>query len=330
MKELLGIDTFANPEALLMLGLVPVYLFWYFRFYTRQRLVIRLSYDPTQLKKPKVNLAFLRHLPRALQMISLIVCILAIARPQKGAEIRQQKNQGLDIMICLDVSSSMEAEDFNPNRLEAAKETARNFIQGREHDRIGLVLFASQAFHYAPLTQDFDYLGRLLDDIRPGLLSALGTDIGGAIGLAMNRLMESPNKGRIIMLLTDGANNAGDLDPIGAAKVAAHHDARIYTFGLGNEVYVRPGTTTRIKSELDEPLLQELAMMTGGGYFRATSVDQLTLSFQEVTHKEKSAAEELVYRVAVDRYPFFIKTAIFLLGLSFLLMLTFVYNPLEQ
>jgi len=153
LKTWLGIDLFANPEALLLLLLIPAYLFWYWRYYRRQRLVIRLSYDPVKLKPPKIDLSFLRQVPRLLRVGALALLIVAIARPQTADEVTQRKAEGIDIVLALDVSGSMEADDFVPNRLEVAKFNARSFVEGRSSDQIGLVLFAAEALSYAPLSQ---------------------------------------------------------------------------------------------------------------------------------------------------------------------------------
>jgi len=339
VKTWLGIDLFANEEALLLLLLIPLYLFWYLRFYRQQRLVIRLSYDPVEMGQPRMNLTFLRWLPRGLQLLALALLIVAIARPQSADEVVQRKAEGIDIMITLDVSGSMEADDFSPNRLAVAKQTAVSFIEGRSSDQIGLVLFAQSALTYAPLTLDHEYLARVVRGIDFGLLPRQGTAIGTAVAMSLNRLEESNNPSQVIVLLTDGANNRGDIDPITAAKLAAKRGVRIYSIGIGQPLYQsvgtsqeggEPDTTLAPIEDLDEETLQRMADLTGGRFFRATNPHRLREIFAEIATLETGEVEDLSYRIVQDRYPIFVKIAIILLGISFLLMLTFVYNPLEQ
>ena len=324
------IDTFANPEALLLLLLLPIYLFWYVRYYKKQRLVIRMSYDPTKLSKPGINLAFLRVLPRILQTLGLALIIVAIARPQSGRDITQRTEEGTDIVLILDTSGSMETEDFNPSRLEVAKETAANFINGRENDRIGLVLFAANALSYSPLTQDYDYLNRMIKSVRFDMVSKQGTAIGSAMAAAINRLRDSESSSRVIVLITDGANNSGEIDPITAARLANEFNIRTYCIGIGKKTYSRPGSSKVLDAELDEPTLERIASITNGKFFRVTDANGLESVFKEISAMEQSEIQEIQLREVSDHYHTFVKIAIILLGISFLLMLTFVYNPLEQ
>ena len=330
MKTWLGIDLFANPEALLLLLLIPVYLFWYSRYYRRQRLVIRLSYDPIKLKQPSVDLAWLRHLPRLLQLLALALLIIAIARPQSADEVVQREAEGIDIVLALDVSGSMEADDFVPNRLEAAKRNARAFVEGRKSDQIGLVLFAAEALSYAPLTLDHIYLDRMIREVDFGMLPENGTAIGAAIGTAINRLSSGSNPSQVIILLTDGANNRGAIDPISAARLAREQNIRIYSIGMGRTLYQAEGGGSVQAGDLDENTLKTIAQISGGRFFQATDPKRLRAIFAEISQLETGQVQDLSYRIVQDRYPIFVKIAILLLGLSFLLMLTFMYNPLEQ
>lgn len=338
VKTWLGIDLFANPEALLLLLLIPLYLFWYSRFYRQQRLVIRLSYDPVELGQSQSSLTLLRWLPRGLQLLALVLLIVAIARPQSADEVVQRKAEGIDIMLTLDVSGSMETDDFSPNRLAVAKRMASSFVENRNSDQIGLVLFAQQALTYAPLTLDHEYLTRLIGEVDFGLLSRQGTAIGSAVAMSLTRLAESNNPSQVIVLLTDGANNRGKIDPITAAKLAARRSVRIYTVGIGQPLYQRAtqgaDTLSQANSlpgqDLDEQTLQRMADLSGGRFFRATNSQRLRDIFAEIATLETGEVEDLSYRIVQDRYPIFVKIAIILLGISFLLMLTFVYNPLEQ
>lgn len=330
MKSLLGIDYFANPEALLLLLLIPVYLFWYMRFYRKQRLVIRLSYDPVQLQKPKFNLAFLRILPRTLQVLGISFLIIAIARPQTATEVVENRVEGIDIMLLLDTSGSMETEDFLPNRLEVAKSTAIEFIEARQEDRMGIVLFAENALSYAPLTLDVDFLTRMVRSISFNLLPRQGTAIGSAIAVGINRMRDSGSSSKVMILLTDGANNRGQIDPITAAKLASTYGVKIYAIGIGKETYIQPGTNRKVVSDLDENTLIRMAELTGGQFFRVTSTYRLEEVFNAISKMEKNQLNTLSYRRVEDHYPLFVKIAIVLLVFAFALMLTFMYNPLEQ
>jgi len=326
----LGIDLFANPEALLLLVIIPVYFFWYFRFFRKQRLVIRLSYDPNELGTPDSYMSLLRWLPRGLQLVSIVLLIIAMARPQTADELVQSKAEGIDIMLLMDISGSMEADDFPPNRLEVAKGTAIHFIKQRVHDQIGLILFGQQALNYAPLTLDQDYLARMVRNIDFGLLPRQGTAIGMAIGQGINRLEESPNPSKVMVLLTDGANNRGELDPITAARIARDKGIRIYTIGLGRTLYQYGSDPQNGGNDLDEGTLERIASITYGRYFKASQPDRLKQIFDEISRLETGEVEDLSYRFVQDRYPLFVKVSIILLGISFLLMLTFLYNPLEH
>lgn len=330
MKNVLGIDGFANAEALLLLLLIPIYLFWYWRYYRRQRLVIRLSYDPSKLRKPKLDLSFLRVLPRFFQLAAIGLIILAIARPQTARELVHRETPGVDIMLLLDTSGSMETQDFYPNRLEVAKANAVSFVEGRQHDRIGMVLFAESAFCYTPMTLDYDLLMDMIQGIKFDVIPKQGTALGSAIAVAINRMRDSDNPSKIIVLLTDGANNRGEIDPIAASRLAADFDIKVYCIGVGKSIFTQPGSGRKIYSDLDEDVLYRISNNTGGRFFRASDPESLRKIFDEISNMEKAEIQEIVFRQVEDHYPTFLKIAIVLLALSYLLMLSFVYNPLEQ
>lgn len=330
MKSLLGIDHFANPEALLLLLMVPAYLFWYMRYFRKQRLVIRLSYDPTKLQRPKVNLSFLRIVPRALQLIGISLIIVAISRPQTSREIVENQSPGVDIMLLLDTSGSMETQDFTPNRLEAAKQNAISFIDGRQNDQIGIVLFAENALSYTPLTLDYDLLRKMIEGINFNILPMQGTALGQAVAVSINRMRDSENPSRIMVLLTDGANNRGEIDPITASKLAASFNIRIYSIGIGKNTTAPQTAAQGGNSDLDEETLRQMSDNTGGRFFRATDPERMKEIFEEISNMEKSEIQETVFRQVHDHYPLFVQAAIIVIACSFLLMLTFVYNPLEQ
>lgn len=332
MRSWLGIDLFANPEALLLLLMIPMYLFWYIRYYQRQRLVIRLSYDPGNLGQVKNYYASLRWLPRMFQLLALALIILAIARPQSADEVIQEQVEGIDIMLVLDISASMELRDLSPNRLKVAKDNAITFVQSRKQDRIGLVVFASEALTYAPLTLDHDLLINLIKGLNTRMIQNSGTALGQAIAMGITRMQVEEEEARssVMVLLTDGANNRGAIDPISAAKLARESNIRIYTIGIGNPDYQFAAQQTESTVPLNEQPLKRVANLTGGAYYRVKDPYRLQQIFAEISQLETRQIEAISYRQVQDRYPVFIKFAILFLGLSFLLMLTFVYNPLEQ
>lgn len=327
MIELFGIATFRNPEALLLLALIPIYLLWFVRYYRKQRLLIRLSYDPGKLVKSGPNFSFLRHVPRTLQLISVALIILAISRPQQVNRTLEKRNPGLEIMLCLDVSSSMEQDDFRPSRLSEAKKVIASFSEQRKNDKIGLILFAATALNYVPLTQDHNYLSRMIKDVGFDFLPKNGTAIGPAISMAINRMREESSSTKIIVLLTDGANNRGDIDPVAAAMLAERFNIRIYTIGIGK----KPGTSKDAQPiELDEKSLADISDISGGQYFFTDNSAGLVSALTEISRLEQSEVPAIQLREVKDYYPIFVQIAIILLALAYLLMLTFIYNPLEQ
>jgi Ca-activated chloride channel family protein len=325
-------NQFARPEALLLLGLIPLYLYGYFRWYNKRRLVIKLSYDPTELRKPRRYVAFLRYLPMLFQLLGIALAIVALARPQDAQERSLRQAEGIDIMLLLDTSASMEATDFKPNRLEAAKAQAAAFVEGRVEDRIGMVLFAQDAFSYAPLTLDYQLLLELIRDIRFGSLPKQGTAIGQAIAVGINRLRELESPSQVMILITDGANNRGQIAPITAARLAATYGIKIYAIGVGKDEYSRytPTGFQKVESDLDEATLKEIARLSQGKYFRATDPEGLQDIFAEISELEKVEVTEEMYRQVSDFYPAFLIAALISLAIAYLLMVSFMYNPLEQ
>ena len=328
MNGILGINSFANPEALILLLLIPLYLFWYMRYYQKQRLVIRMSYDPDQFQQPSRNLTWLRILPRSLTLLSLALLIIAIARPQSARSVLEREVEGIDIMLLLDVSGSMEAQDYLPNRLEVAKETAISFIEGRENDQIGLVLFASEALSYTPLTLDHDFLNRMISSVSFNLLPRQGTAIGTAVAMGINRMRTSESPSKIMVLLTDGANNRGEIDPLTAAKLAASFNIKLYCIGIGQ--LATAASSRQDEPDLDEATLRQMGALTNGNYYRVSNARGLQQVFQEISRLETRAMPDVRVLQVQDQYPLFVKAAIIVLALSFLSMLSFMYNPLEQ
>ncbi|MGE5692716.1 MAG: vWA domain-containing protein, partial [Candidatus Zixiibacteriota bacterium] len=235
-------------------------------------------------------------LPELLRMLVFSFLILGMARPQKGTRNLESSTSGIDIMLVMDISGSMKAEDFHPqNRLYVAKEVVKNFIKGRQTDRIGLVIFSKESFTQCPLTIDYGVLLHLVDEVRFGMIED-GTAIGMGLVNGVNRLKDSPSKNKVIILTTDGANNAGAIDPVTAAGVAQALGIKVYTVGIG-----RPGLVPmpvddpvfgrrymQVQSDIDEPTLQKMAQLTGGRFFRAKDPQALSQIFKEIDALEKT------------------------------------------
>ncbi|MRR12946.1 VWA domain-containing protein, partial [bacterium] len=224
--------SFGSPAYLFLLLVVPLVVFWYFRRHRAATTDIRFStLEAFASVKPTLK-ERLRHVPFALRMLAIVVLVIALARPQSTSRGENVYTEGIDIALLLDISGSMLAEDFQPNRIQAAKEVALRFVDGRTHDRIGLVVFAGQSFTQCPMTLDYRVLKNLLRQVKPGMVED-GTAIGMAIAQGVNRLKDSKAKSRVMILLTDGVNNRGEIDPVTAAQIAQTYDLRIYTIGVG-------------------------------------------------------------------------------------------------
>lgn len=250
---------------------------------------------------------YLRLIPGIIFLLGLWMIIVAIARPQKTNERVEQYTEGIDIMLVLDISESMDLQDFRPNRLEAAKETATDFINGRFGDRIGMVIFAGEAYSLAPLTTDYKLLTDLIKDIGFNMMDAKGTAIGSAIAAGTNRMRESEGKSKVMILLSDGENNAGNVDPIFAAQLAAALDIKIYTIAVGKDGMVPYGVDffgrpNMIESYLDETTLRDIARIGGGEFFRASDGDALEQIFDRIDSLEKAEIIESRYKETVDFY----------------------------
>ncbi len=313
---------FHNPYFLIFLVAVPLFVYLYIsgRYFIRGGM--RFS-DLRLMGKIGVSLRVkLRHVPSALKLIGISLIIIALARPQSGIRAKEVSAEGVDIILTLDVSPSMRAIDFGTeNRLEICKKVVRDFINGRESDRLGLVIFAAQAATHCPLTLDYDVLTSFLDDIKAGMLGD-GTAIGTAMAVATNRLLRSDAKSKVIVLLTDGVNNMGEIDPITAAKAAKAVGVKIYTIGEGKEGQafiklddVPGGRYVTIESEVDEESLSKIADITGGKFFRA--IDPLTLKgvFDEIGELEKTKIESKEYMRYSEMFEYFLVP-----GLAFMLL----------
>jgi Ca-activated chloride channel family protein len=301
-------DRFANPEFLWLLLLLPA--IGYYLWWRRKKLTVTLHFSSLQIFKniPQTFRERLRFVPLGLRLLATAIFIIAFARPQSVSDKQNISTEGIDIVLELDLSGSMLAEDFNPNRIEAAKQVASEFIDGRTNDRIGLVVFSAESFTQCPLTTDYPVLKNLLRDVKNGMI-ADGTAIGLAIANGVNRLKDSKAKSKVMILLTDGVNNRGEIDPITAARIAATYSIRIYTIGVGAQgeapypVQTPFGIRRQlIHVDLDEKGLTQVAEMTGGRYFRATDNRTLKAIYREIDQLEKTKIEVTAYKRYSELY----------------------------
>jgi Ca-activated chloride channel family protein len=257
---------------------------------------------------PKSLKEKLIHLPALLRVLAIALLIIALARPQTFSSGENIYTEGIDIAMVLDISGSMLAEDFKPNRLEAAKKVIDDFIKGRTNDKIGLVIFSGESFTQCPLTIDYSVLRNLLKEIYSGMIQD-GTAIGNAIANGVNRLKDSKSKSKVLILLTDGVNNAGEIDPVTAAQIAQQFGIRIYTVGVGTMGEAPYPFQTpfgkryqMVPVEIDESLLKQISNITGGKYFRATNNRKLIEIYEEIDRLEKTRVEITSYRNAKELY----------------------------
>ena len=289
---------FASPYYLWLLALIVPMIAYYVWRVRQGGAAIQISTVEGVLRAPKSVRYYLRHLPFVLRTAAYALLVVALARPQGIEQNVRTSTEGIDIMLSIDVSGSMLARDFKPDRITAAKEVAASFISDRVGDRIGLVVFAGEAFTQSPLTTDQSTLQTLLARIRSGLIED-GTAIGNGLATAINRLRESEAKSKVIILLTDGINNRGEIAPMTAAEIARAQGIRVYTIGVGSRgtapypAVDMFGNMTFInqKVEIDEKTLTEIARLTGGRYFRATDKEKLQAIYDEINQLEKSRVE---------------------------------------
>ena len=289
---------FANPYLLWLLALVVPMVAYYIYRTLQGGAAIRISSVAGARKAPRTLRYWLRHAPFVLRIAAVAALIVALARPQDVEEQSRTNAEGIDIMLSIDISSSMLARDFTPDRLTAAKEVAGEFIADRYGDRIGLAVFAGESFTQSPLTTDKGSLQTLLARLRSGVIED-GTAIGNGLATAINRLRESDAKSKVIILLTDGVNNRGEIAPLMAANIAADMGIKVYTIGVGKRgkapypVMDPFGDISyqMMDVEIDEETLTEIASRTGGKYFRATDKEKLKAIYDEINTLEKSKVE---------------------------------------
>lgn len=321
--------TFQYPAVLLLSFVFILIYFFYYKYINKKN--IKLPYPQTEIftsrRKSFRERTYL--LPDILKFLALLLFIIALSRPQSLSKGEIINTEGIDIAIVLDISGSMLAEDFSPNRLEAAKKITDNFIQNRTNDQIGLVIFSREAFTQCPLTIDYNVLRNLLKDIKSGMIDD-GTAIGNAIANGINRLKSSKAKSKVIILLTDGMNNAGEINPLTAAEIAQKFNIRIYTIGVGTIGQAPYPFQTpfgvryqMVPVEIDENLLKQIANTTNGKYFRATDNKKLEAIYAEINSLEKTKIEVLSYSKKREYFYPFLILGLALLLFEFLLSKTF-------
>ena len=275
----------------------------------------------------------IRFLPDALMILAMAMIIVALARPQKTNEQVEQWTEGIDIMLAVDISESMKIEDFRPNRLEAAKRVARNFIDGRFQDRIGMAIFSGDAYSLSPLTTDYNLLKSLIEEIDFNKIKARGTAIGSALAVVTNRMLESESKTKVCILLSDGDNTAGNIDPITAAELARDKGIKVYTIAVGREGKVPFGKDffgrpRMVENTLDETTLRKIAEIGQGKFYRVSDEQALAQVFQQIDQYEKAEIKESRFKNTTDFYQIYLSWAIALLLCWMLLKSTFISNVL--
>jgi Ca-activated chloride channel family protein len=323
---------FANPSFLWLLLLVPAIIAYY---------IIRQQRTSASLKMPDLEVFnkagttfrnYLRHILFALQAIAITLLIIVLARPQKTDKFQDVTTEGIDIILTLDISGSMLARDFRPDRLEASKNVATEFISGRPYDRIGLVVFSGESFTQCPLTTDHAVLINLMREIESGMIED-GTAIGNGLATAISRIKDSDAKSKVIILLTDGVNNRGDIAPATAADIAKTYGIRVYTIGVGTRGSAPYPVQTpfglqyqSMPVEIDEDILKEISGKTGGTYFRATDNDKLVQVYAEIDKLEKSKIDVRQFTRSEEKFLIPSIIVFILLALEILTRVTIYRN----
>lgn len=318
--------SWANPEYFWLLAVLPIYIgYIIWKHFSRKRASITFSSTSVFDDLPGNYRAKLVWLTPLFYICSFTLFVTALARPQLQNTTVEQYVEGIDIMMSIDISTSMRAEDLEPNRLIAAKRIVADFIGERNNDRIGIGVFARESFTVVPPTIDHDLAIEMLETIDMGMVRD-GTAIGVGLATAINRLRDSNAESRVIILLTDGMNNAGEIDPITAGELAASYGIKVYTMGVGSRgtapypvddpVFGR--RYQNVSVDIDEEMLQQIAQMTGGRYFRATTTEELSDIYGEIDQLETTEIEEVLYRDYEDLYTPWLLSGIILLLMGFL------------
>ena len=322
---------FLNPEYFILLAVIPFVILWYYLNRNKLNNSIKFS-DSSAFENSGNFYSNFKLLLKVFRLISLALIIIALARPQIiDTSTRVKTNSGIDIIMAIDVSASMLAKDLKPNRLDALKNVADEFIKNRVSDRIGLVEYAGESYTKTPLTTDKSIILKSLGEIKYNNIIEGGTAIGMGLATSVNRIKDSKSKSKVIILLTDGVNNAGFIDPLTAAELAKEYDIKIYSIGLGtNGLALSPvGINARgklnyanIQVEIDEELLTQISEMSGGKYFRATDNSKLKEIYDEIDKLEKTEIEEFKYYSVDEKFRVFLIPAIILIVFELLMKFT--------
>nr|NQU94045.1 VWA domain-containing protein [Bacteroidota bacterium] len=325
---------FANPDFLYLLVIIPLMIAWYWYKNNRSKAEMQISSTLPFARVKKSARQYLYHLLFVFRVLTVLLLIVALARPQSTSSSQDVTIEGIDIVLAMDISGSMLAEDLKPNRLEAAKQVAEEFIAGRPNDRAGLVIFSGETFTQVPLTTDHDILKNMFKEVKSGMIED-GTALGDGLATAASRLRDSKAISKVIILLTDGVNNMGSLDPLSAAEIAKLYGIRIYTIGVGSlgtapyPVQTPFGIRYQdMEVKIDEDLLKEVAQMTDGKYFRATSNRKLKEIYVEIDKLEKSKIDVTEFHKKSEEFEILALIALILFTLEILLKNTiFRTNP---
>ena len=321
---------FRNPEYFWLLLFLPlmIFYFWKVKRKTRPRMLISsteafINYRPTLRQR-------LNNLPIVLRCLAVVLLIVALARPQSSSKASNVTTEGISIVMALDISESMLAEDFKPNRIEAAKKVAADFVQGRPNDLIGLVVFSGESFTQCPITNDHSVIINVMQDVKTGML-AQGTAIGEGLATAVARIKDSSSKSKVIILITDGVNNAGSVPPLTAGEIASTFGIRVYSIGVGTKgtaPYPVPTPFGRqyqnVEVQIDEELLTEIAHITDGKYFRATNNRKLQSIFEEIDKMEKTKIEVTEFKKYTEEYLPWLLASFILFALELVLRYTWL------
>lgn len=309
---------------LYLLAVIPLMIFWHWKFGRAKQPSVTYSSLKIFSEIPKSWKERVNNAPVLLRSVAIGLLIIALARPQTYSSTQNITTEGIDIVLCLDMSGSMTSEDLKPNRIDAAKAVAAQFIKERPNDRIGLVIFGRQAFTQCPITIDHTVLLNLLNKVKLGMVPPDGTAIGNAIADAVGRLKDGQSKSKVIILLTDGENNAGQVDPLTAAEIAKTYGVRVYTIGVGtNGSAPYPVQTPfgvryqMVPVQIDTTLLSKIANITGGEFFRATDNRSLDEIYQKIDQLEKSKVKVTSYRNTTELFSGWLDAGLILLLLEF-------------
>ncbi|MDE5608980.1 MAG: VWA domain-containing protein [Bacteroidales bacterium] len=319
---------FAYPKLLWLLLILPPLGYWLFARDKKTRPYLHYSDSSYRSVLKRTWRQRLYPTLHVLRLLAVALLVVALARPQSTSKQSSKNIEGVDIVMAMDISGSMLAEDFSPNRLEASKQLAREFVRGRESDRIAVVAFSGEAYTQCPLTIDHGILENRIRQLKSGVITD-GTALGDGLAVSINRIRQSDAKSKVIILLTDGVNNAGSIDPLTASDIAKTYGIRVYTIGVGTRglapyPYKTPFGIQyqNVQVEIDENLLKQIADETGGMYFRATNKNRLKAVFEEIDKLEKTKIEVLSYEQRAEEFKPFLWAALALLLLELLLRLS--------